>query len=318
MSKWSSRSGSWFVGILFLGLAVFIGYVLPRDTAPAPAATDQKVDASAVLPARDIPDTDFGKMAKLGENIFRDTQRYAGEFVGNALQCANCHLDAGRLANSAPLWAAYVAYPAYRSKNEHVNTFQERLQGCFRFSMNGKAPPLGSDVLVALESYAFYLAKGLPTGSNPPGRGYPKLTEPPNLDRARGEKVYQERCALCHGADGNGQKSANGGATVFPPLWGAQSYNWGAGMASIKNAAGFIKANMPLSQGNTLTDQEAWDVAAFINGHERPQDPRFTNSVSETRAKYHDSSMSLYGKTVDGVTLGEKSPPAGSQMRSTP
>ncbi len=82
-------------------------------------------------------------------------------------------------------------------------------------------------------------------------------------------------------------------------------------MESLTNASAFIKANMPLSQGGTLTDQQAWDVAAFMNSHERPQDPRFAGSVAETRKKYHDSPMSLYGTTVNGVTLGEKSPPSG-------
>lgn len=87
------------------------------------------------------------------------------------------------------MWAAYTAYPAYRSKNGHVNSFEERLQGCFRFSMNGKEPKLGDPVLVALESYAYFLAKGLPTGE--PARGFPTLPQPPlQADYTRGEQVY--------------------------------------------------------------------------------------------------------------------------------
>ena len=54
-------------------------------------------------------------------------------------------------------------------------------------------------------------------------------------------------------------------------------------MSSINNAAGFIKANMPFSQGNTLTDAEAWDVASYVDSQERPQDPRFNGSIAETR-----------------------------------
>lgn len=49
------------------------------------------------------------------------------------------------------------------------------MQGCFRYSMNGKAPPLGDPVLVAVESYAYFLAKGAPTGVKLAGQGYPKL-----------------------------------------------------------------------------------------------------------------------------------------------
>jgi thiosulfate dehydrogenase len=275
---------------------------------PAPATPFTPPPESA------IPDNDFGKIVREGEAIFRDPAAHAGQYVGNQLHCTNCHLDAGRLANASPMWAAYVTYPAYRSKNGHVNTFEERLQGCFRFSMNGKAPPLGDPVLVALESYAYFLAKGAPTGAELPGRGYPKLAKPGQAsDYHRGQAVYQQKCKICHGANGEGQSSA--GAPVFPALWGAQSFNWGAGMGSVANAAAFIKANMPLGQGGSLTDQDAWDVAMFMDGHERPQDPRFVGTVAETRAKFHDSESSLYGQTVNGVLLGEHSPPAGPRPK---
>ena len=286
-----------------------------EDAAARPAgASASQSAAAAFTPPREsaIPDNGFGEMVLLGEAIFHDTQHNASAFVGNDLNCSNCHIDRGRLANSAPLWAAYVKYPAYRSKNGHVNTFAERLQGCFKYSMNGKAPPLGDKVLVALESYAFFLAKGAPTGVNMQGRGYPGLPKPKTLDRDNGRAVYAQNCALCHGDDGQGQKAANG-TTVFPPLWGARSYNWGAGMGSMTNAAHFIKANMPLGKGGSLSDKDAWDVAAYLDSHERPQDPRFTGSVDETRKKYHNSPMSLYGTVVNGVKLGEKSPPSGPQ-----
>ena len=74
------------------------------------------------------------------------------------------------------------------------------------------------------------------------------------------------------GAQGAGLKE--GRKYTFPPLWGRDSYNAGAGMHRVHTAAAFIKANMPLGQPNTLTDQEAWDVAAYINGKPRPPDPR--------------------------------------------
>jgi thiosulfate dehydrogenase len=93
-------------------------------------------------------------MVKRGRDIFRDTRTAARAFVGNDLRCSNCHLDAGRLADASPLWAAWVAFPEYRAKNHKVNTFQARLQDCFRFSMDGAAPPLGDDVLIALETYS--------------------------------------------------------------------------------------------------------------------------------------------------------------------
>ncbi|RDS79033.1 cytochrome C [Dyella monticola] len=264
----------------------------------------KKATAFAPPSESDIPNDDFGKQVALGRQIFIDPGQYAKAYVGNSLSCENCHLDAGRLAHSAPLWGAYPMYPAYRSKNHHVNTFAERLQGCFQYSMNGKAPPADDPVLVALETYAYWMSKGEPIGTSLPGRGYPKLPKPAIApDYARGEAVFKRDCALCHGDNGQGQRAA--GRTVFPPLWGPQSFNWGAGMEQVNNAAGFIKANMPLGRGDTLTDQDAWDVAYFMDAHERPQDPRFKGSIAETRKAYHDTPESLYGTTVNGQQLGQ-------------
>jgi thiosulfate dehydrogenase len=280
------------------GVAAFAGAAEDEPVAPSAPAFQPPTDDA-------IPDNEFGTDVRLGQAIFNDTGRLAPQFVGTSMRCASCHLDQGRLAGSAPLWAAYIAYPAYRSKNGHVNTFAERMQGCFQYSMNGKAPPLGDKVLVALESYAYFLARGAPVGATLPGKGYPTPATPPlPMDYGRGGQVFAEKCAVCHGQQGQGQ--ASHGTTVFPALWGAQSFNWGAGMSSIRNAAGFIKGNMPLGEGGTLTDQQAWDVAMFMDSHERPQDPRFKGSVPETRKQYHDSDDEMYGKTVDGHLLGSE------------
>jgi thiosulfate dehydrogenase len=72
----------------------------------------------------------------------------------------------------------------------------------------------------------------------------------------------------------------------------------------MKNAAGFISTNMPQDQPGSLSNQQAWDVAAYIDGKPRPQDPRFNGSIAETRARFHDTDQSAYGKIVDGVLLG--------------
>jgi thiosulfate dehydrogenase len=287
-----------------LTLATFVTLGSAAFAQSPPAAPALAPKPFAPPQERTLPDNDFAKVVRRGEDIFLHTGEAAKQFTGNSLSCSNCHLDAGRRADSAPMWAAYVSYPAYRSKNKHVNTLSERIQGCFSFSMNGKAPPLGDETLVALEAYAYWLATGAPTNTKMPGAGYPKLQPPAaKVDYARGEKVFAENCALCHGMDGQGQKS--NGKTAFPPLWGPASYNWGAGMAQLGNAAGFIKANMPFSRGGTLSDQQAWDVATYMNSHERPQDPRFRGSVAQTRSVYHDSADSLYGTVVNGHLLGQ-------------
>ena len=184
MSNRIPGAGAWVTRAVSLGFLVLIGQALPRaeETIQDPAEQTSRPDTAGTVveqfrppPESAIPDDPFGMMIRMGKDIFQNTGVHARRFVGNDLRCSNCHLDGGRLPDSAPLWAAYENYPAYRSKNRHVNTFAERLQGCFRYSMNGKAPPLGDPVLVALESYAFFLARGAQTGVSPPGRGYPKL-----------------------------------------------------------------------------------------------------------------------------------------------
>lgn len=277
---------------------------------PMTTRADAPTHGYEAPPESAIPAGAFGDMVKRGRAIFTGADKSAAAFVGNALKCSNCHLDAGRRAHAGPLGPAYVMYPAFRDKDHQVDTFAERLRQCFLYSMNGREPPLGGDVLVALEAYAFFLAKGVPVGVEVEGRGYAKLAPPPQApDFSRGEAVFKAKCASCHGADGAGQ--IVGGRTIDPPLWGDKSFNWGAGMASFDHAAGFVKANMPLGQGGSLRDQDAWDVALYLDSHERPQDPRFTGDVAATRQRFHDTAMSMYGREVGGVVLGSASPPAG-------
>jgi thiosulfate dehydrogenase len=280
----------------------------------APAKPENKTFTPP--PATSIPDNEMGEIVKKGQNIFLQTGRYAKDYVGNTLNCVNCHLDAGRRHDASPLWAAYVLYPAYRSKNGRVNTLAERLQGCFEYSMNGAVPAADSETIVALESYMYWMAQQAPTGVKLEGQGYPKLSEPvQHPDYVRGLTVFKQHCALCHGADGQGQSAE--GVKVFPALWGDESFNWGAGMHSVSTAAAFIKANMPLGKGGSLTDQEAWDVAFYMNSHERPQDPRYKGSLEETRKKHHDDPSDRYGQTVNGKVLGENSTPSGVGARKS-
>jgi thiosulfate dehydrogenase len=252
---------------------------------------------------KDIPNTPYGDAVRYGMSLFENTQQLRGKYVANELNCANCHLDKGRKADSAPLWGAYPMYPAYRNKNDRVNTIEERIQGCFTYSMNGTPPPSGSKELTAMVTYHYWLSTNAPVGRALPGRGYPKLAKAeaePSVER--GKKVFVENCVICHGANGEGTQA--NGQYVFPPLWGKNSFNWGAGMHRINTAANFIKANMPLGKPNSLTDQQAWDVAAFMNSHERPQDPRDNNNTSVTAKTFHQHQC-FYDKTIDDKHLGQ-------------
>lgn len=259
----------------------------------------------------EIPDDEFGDSIRRGREIFLNTGANATEFVGNSLACANCHLDAGRRPDSTPMWAAAGMYPAYRGKTKSINTMEDRVEGCFTYSMNapgspsGGSPPPGDQVYKDLETYFHWLATGAPNRVKLPGAGYPTPDKPEaGYDLVRGEQVFEARCAVCHGGDGQGQKDQNG-RYVFPPLWGGESYNWGAGMHRVNTAAGFIYANMPLGMPYSLSPQEAWDAAAFINSHERPADPRQAGmSIADAAAEFHDDEEGYYGHEVRGRILG--------------
>lgn len=277
-----------------------------KTTTPVKNQSDVKKSAPISFTPPDestIPQNEFGEMVLLGKNIFVNTQQYAKKFVGNGLNCTNCHLDNGRKADSAPLWAAYVLYPAYRKKTKQVDTIQSRIQGCFLYSMDGKPPAFDSKEMTALVSYHYWLASGAPTGVKLPGQGFIKVPMPQKPDMARGAEVYKNNCAICHGENGQGtlaQGTGENGKYAFPPLWGKDSFNWGAGMHRVDTAAGFIKANMPYGRGGSLSDQQAWDVALFMNSQQRPQDPRFNGSMTRTRDKEHDE-ICLYGRSPDDL-----------------
>jgi len=217
-----------------------------------------------------------GDAIRYGRALFLHTRKLAPKFDRNGLNCASCHLAGGTLANAAPLWAAFVSYPVYRKKNHKVVTYGERLQDCFRFSLNGKTPTLSSQEIVSLEAYSKWMSNGAPVGARLFGRGFPALNPPPHpVSLKNGKIVYRHSCALCHGADGQGLKE--GGRMIFPPLWGAHSFNCGAGLHLVAKAASFIQRNMPLGNAGTLSIQEAWDVARYLESRPHPADPRRTS-----------------------------------------
>ncbi|USD60486.1 c-type cytochrome [Vibrio sp. SCSIO 43140] len=257
-----------------------------------------------------LPEGEMGESVKRGYSLFMNTQQMrASGKVNNGMNCTNCHLGGGSVADAAPMWAAFVSYPAYRSKNKRVNTFQDRLQGCFLYSMNaegGKPPEVTSQEIFDLNAYSYWLSFGVTVDNNLPGRGFGHIAEPELApDYERGQQAYQENCAVCHSEDGQGRKVAE--RYVFPPLWGPDSFNWGAGMHKVNTAAAFIKHNMPLGQGGSLSDQQAWDIALFMDSHERPQDPRYDGDISQTQKSYHGDN-SQYGEPspVDEHLLGTK------------
>ncbi|MEK6750153.1 MAG: c-type cytochrome [Pseudomonadota bacterium] len=222
----------------------------------------------------DIPNDKYGDMVRMGRDIFVNTQTHAKRYVGNALTCQSCHLQEGRKPYAMPIWGAFGMYPMFRNKTRSVVTYEQRIQDCFRYSLNGIPPSIDSPEMAALIAYSHWLSRGVPVGVELPGRSLPALKRTEDPSPQRGEIVYATRCAMCHGDQGLGKKSADGSTYTFPPLWGSDSFNKGAGIFRVRTAAQYIKANMPLGQGFTIADQDALDVAAYIWIQDRPKDPR--------------------------------------------
>ena len=220
--------------------------------------------------ADSTPSGQIGDAIRLGQSIVSDTQARAKNYVGNGLTCVSCHLDGGRVAYAAPLVGLTGMFPEYRARTGRVESLEERINDCFLRSMNGRALPPASPEMIALLAYIAWLSQGVPTGTEVVGRGFRDIASPSKPDSARGKVLFAQKCAACHGAGGQGLRGA-GNAFVFPPLWGPQSFNTGAGMARVSIAAAFVQAKMPLGNAGTLTDQEAYDIAAYFTAQPRPK-----------------------------------------------
>jgi thiosulfate dehydrogenase len=169
----------------------------------------------------------------------------------------------GLKPNEMPYVGVYARFPQYRTRSATVEIIEDRINDCFERSMNGRALPRDSRAMRDIVAYFAFLSYGVPVGSRVEGQGIPRIEPPLAGDSARGQQVFTTRCAICHGPDGLGTNAA-------PPLWGPDSYNIGAGMARVRTAAAFIKQAMPFDRPGTLTPQEAFDVARYINSHPRP------------------------------------------------
>ncbi|WP_241822451.1 c-type cytochrome [Herbaspirillum sp. C7C8] len=211
-----------------------------------------------------------------GARLNIETGRMLPQHVGNGLNCASCHLNAGTVGGGSPYVGVSAAFPSYAARAGRVITLEDRINGCFPRSMNGKPLPPGSEDMKAMLAYIEWMRRDTQPGQKVPGRGIGKIDRTLKPDPVNGEHIYRAQCAACHGAQGEGLRS-QAGQWIYPALWGEQSFNIGAGMARTYTAAAFVKQNMPialhdrfpLGQGG-LSDQEAVDVAEFFTHQPRP------------------------------------------------
>jgi thiosulfate dehydrogenase len=183
----------------------------------------------------------------------------------------------GKMDNVASYINTSNFYPAVMPRAGKEVDLVMRINGCFQRSMNGKPlPPDGADMR-AMIAYMDWLGQDVKKGTKVAIRNAGPIDESLAPDPENGARIYAAKCSTCHGAGGEGMKD-QAGDYIFPPLWGDESFNIGAGMARTYKAAQFVKYamppaqnyNLPIGQGGVLTDQEAIDVSEYFTHMPRP------------------------------------------------
>lgn len=214
-----------------------------------------------------------------GKDLILHTSKYLGPkgaiaVKSNGMNCGNCHLDAGTRLNGNSFAAVASTYPKFRNRSGKLESIEFRINDCFERSLNGKGLDSLSREMRAMVAYIKWLGKDVPKNVIPKWAGIPKLEL---LKRAadcnKGKQVYLANCIKCHGVDGQGKLNTESTGFMYPPVWGTHSFNVSAGIYRISPLAGFVKYNMPFTTVQTdpkLSDDEAWDVAAYVISQQRP------------------------------------------------
>lgn len=187
----------------------------------------------------------------------------------NGLNCTNCHLDAGKNLYAIPLTNVYLHYPRFRERSGTTESLYKRVSDCFERSLQRIAPDSNSREYGSIVAYLKWLSEQSVTDTVDRSP-LPFIARAADPDK--GSRLYQMHCSRCHGTNGEGSRNADHMNFRYPPLWGANSYSTGAGMYQLTKLARFIKQNMPFDKpaGTVrLQDEEAYDLAAFINSQER-------------------------------------------------
>ncbi|MFP5230566.1 MAG: c-type cytochrome [Acidobacteriota bacterium] len=211
----------------------------------------------------DIPPTALGQSIRRGRHLFEDTALFAPQYTGARVSCASCHAADGIQPWAMPMVGLPASFPMYSKRAGRMISLPDRIEECFVRSENGRPLPYDSQDMKSIVAYIAWLSASEPQNRPFRGRGLPLLPRMPSNPQ-RGAAVYAQQCAGCHGDEGQGI------APLYPPLWGPDSFNDGAGMNDVRKMASFVQRNMPQNRMGILTPQQAFDVAAFIHRQPRP------------------------------------------------
>lgn len=203
-----------------------------------------------------------------GFHLLLETKKHFPENVGNTMCCCHCHFAAGNSCGGVnggiSLVGVSKTYPKIVSGS--TVTLQDRINGCFMRSMNGRPIDKNSPEMEAMVAYLRWISKA---AENRPitWLGLTKLQTSHIPNPVQGQELFKEYCAKCHGDQGEGQPREY--ALGYPALWGENSFNDAAGMNRLPIFSSFIYHNMPY-QDPCLTEEMALDIASFVTSQKRP------------------------------------------------
>jgi thiosulfate dehydrogenase len=233
-----------------------------------------------------------------GCNIIDDTQGHharaaarerwnAQRFIrGSHVSCDHCHQGVGdkqdaqgnRLKGSISLAASWVMADMYDRFTGLLLPYELRQMQCYINSSNGYKPNIADDLIRDVTAYSRFLSAALDLriGNHYEEQGIDEIAASATLkqgdDYVRGEVLFRQKCAHCHGAQALGTVAPNGHvvapALAGPNAWNTQSRNYFYYVSTI--LPGFICRNMPLGEENTLSNQQCRDIAYYISNLPRP------------------------------------------------
>ena len=252
-------------GLTRLWLLALIGACARATTDDATHSVATSDSSWLALNVDSLPADSLGVSIRRGRALLTATHDSLPNYAPSALRCASCHLNAGRQLGAIPLYGTYGRYPQFNVRAGGVVSIEDRVNYCFTRSLAGWRLPEKSSEMRDIVAYISFLSRGISAGSDPASTLIKPLAAA-HGDSARGVALFATNCARCHGPDAMG-------SPIAPPLWGKRSFSIGASMAREERAASFIKRNMPMDKPGSLTDQEAYDVAAYLTALPRTDLP---------------------------------------------
>lgn len=285
MLSWMSRLlvvtvGS-AIGVFVFATAIYFDFL---PLVKSGAVTELKSSQSKnpywqAPPFSEIPTSEEGALIRYGKELIYHTAIYLGpkgkvKPISNGMNCKNCHLEGGTKTFGLNYSAVAANYPQMRDRSNTLIDIEDRINECIERSLNGTRLEEGDRELEAISAYLLWIGKNVPQNQIPNGSGMKKLVYlERSADPINGKQVYDKHCIECHGANSEGEMEPNGLEWKYPPLFGEHSYNSGAGLLRLSKFASFVKYNMPFGvthDAPLLSDEEAWDVAAYVNSLPRP------------------------------------------------